>query len=89
MIKNCYNNITIKGGKDPKDVRSYRLVVLNNILCKIFERITNNRQFGFKNQKRTVNVLKIIKIILDGFKINRKQLQSSSKLRKLKTNERK
>ena len=57
-------NPLLKKRKNPKDVRSYRPVALTNILCKIFENMTNkrlawylekekkidNRQFGFKKQ---------------------------------------
>ena len=31
----------LKVGKDPKDVWGYRPVALTNILCKIFEGMTN------------------------------------------------
>ena len=58
-----YNNTPAKGGKKPK--RCYRSVALKNILCKIFERMTNERlvwylakenkiderQFGFRKQE--------------------------------------
>ena len=51
----------------PKDVRSYRPIVLINILCKIFERMKNkglvwylekekkidNIQFGFRKKSTT------------------------------------
>ena len=57
--------------KDPKDIRSYKPVALVNILCKIFERITNkrlvwyferekkvdDRQFSFRKQRNTIGVI--------------------------------
>ena len=67
----------LRKGKDPKVVRSYRPVTLTNILCKIFERMTNkrlvwylererkivDRQFGFRKQRSTIDA---ISKILDG-----------------------
>ena len=44
--KRRWNSVTIttiKGGKDSKDVRSYRPVALTNILYKIFKRMTKKR----------------------------------------------
>ena len=60
--------------KDLKVVWSYRPVALINILCKIFERMTNrdcfgiwrrkkidDRQFGFRKESSTINaILKIL-----------------------------
>ena len=43
----CYNNTTIKGRKKPRDVRSYRPVAIANILCKLFEKMTNKRLFCY------------------------------------------
>ena len=66
----------LKERKDPKDVRSYRPVALTNVLCKIFERMTNkrlvwypekekkvdDRQYGFRKQRSAISK------ILGGFK---------------------
>ena len=72
-IPNTWKHDTItpllKEEKDPKDVRSYRPVALTNILCKKFERITNqrlvwylekkkkidDRQFSFRKQRSTID----------------------------------
>ena len=77
----------LKEGKDPKDIRSYRPVVLTNTLCKIFERMINKRlawymeienkidtrQFGFRKQEKTIDAIsKIITKILEGFKRKKK-----------------
>ena len=65
----------LKKRKDPKDVRSYRPVALTNILCKIFESMTNkrliwylkkekkidDRQFGFRKQRSTIDTISKIK----------------------------
>ena len=81
----------LKEGKYPKDVRSYRPVALTNILCKIFERMTNkklvwylekekkidNRQFGFRKQRITIDAIsKIVTKTLDGFR--RKHMTKST-----------
>ena len=72
----------LKKGKDPKDVRSYRPVVLTNILCKIFERMTNkrlvwylererkidDRQYSFRKQSTSDTISKITTKTLDGFR---------------------
>ena len=60
---------------------SYRPVALTNILSKIFERITNkrivwylekekkidDRQFGFRKQRSTIDAISKITKILNGF----------------------
>ena len=45
----------LKKGKDPKDVRSYRLVVLTNILCKIFEKMTKKRLVWYLEKKKKID----------------------------------
>ena len=66
----------LKERKDPKDVRSYKSVSLINILCKIFERMTNkrlawylekekkiyDRVFGFRKQRSTIDAISKITI---------------------------
>ena len=61
----------LKEEKDSKVVRSYRPLALTNILCKIFERMTNkwlvwylerekkidDRQFGFRKQRSTIDII--------------------------------
>ena len=42
-LLDIYNNPFVEGGKDPKDVLSYRPVAQTNILCKIFKKMTNKR----------------------------------------------
>ena len=74
-IPNTWKHVTtiplLKEGKNTKDFRSYRPVALTNILCKIFERITNKRlvwylekekiiderQFGFRKQISTIDAI--------------------------------
>ena len=86
-IPNIWKHIIItpllKEERDPKDVRSYTPVALTNILCKIFERMTNtslvwylekemkidDRQFVFRIQRSTIDeISKITANILDGFR---------------------
>ena len=69
--KHAIITLLLKEGKDPKDVRSYRLVAQTNILCKIFERLTNkrlvwylerekkmdDRQFSFRKQGSTIDAI--------------------------------
>ena len=50
-IKICYNNIAIKGRKDPKDVRSHKSVAQTNIFCKILKRMTRD-WFGTWRRKK-------------------------------------
>ena len=48
--------------KEGKDVRSYRPVALTNIICKIFGKMIKKGQFGFREQRSTIDViLKITK----------------------------
>ena len=79
--------------KKGKDVKSFNSVALTNILCKIFESMTNKklvwylvkedkineRQFGFRKQRSTIDA---ISKILDGFRRKEKTQKSSSILRK-------
>ena len=73
----------LKERKGSKDVRSYRPVALTNILCKIYEKMTNkklvwylekekkkdNRQFGFRKQRSTTSIIsKITTKIFDRFR---------------------
>ena len=64
----------LKEEKDPKNVRSYRPVTLTDILCKVFERMTNmrlvlylekekidDRQFGIRKERNTIDVISRIK----------------------------
>ena len=56
-IPNTWKHATItpllEKGKNPKDVRSYRLVTLTNILYKILERLTNKRMVWYlENDKK-------------------------------------
>ena len=44
----------LKEGKDQKNFRSYRPVALTNILCKIFERMTNTRLVWYLEREKTV-----------------------------------
>ena len=40
-------------GKDPKDVGSYTLAALKNLLCKIFKNMTNKSQIWMGSGKST------------------------------------
>ena len=42
-------------GKNPKNVKSDILVALTNILCKIFERMTNKRLIWYLEKERKIN----------------------------------
>ena len=85
-ITNTWKQATItpllKNRKDPKDVRSYRPEALTNVLCKIFEKMINERlvwdlekekriakrQLSFRKQRSTIDAIsKIITKFLDGF----------------------
>ena len=54
-IQNTWENATItpllKEGIDPKNVRSYRLVALTNILCKIFKNMTKKEITVLRNKE--------------------------------------
>ena len=78
-MQKIWKHVTItpllKGGKDPKDVRSYRPVSLTNILSNIFKRMTNmrlvwylekekyidDRQFHFRKQRSIIDAISKIK----------------------------
>ena len=73
-IQKIWKHATInsKREENTRDVRSYRPVVLTNVLCKIFKRLSHkrlvwffererqidDRQFGFRNQKRAIDAMK-------------------------------
>jgi Reverse transcriptase (RNA-dependent DNA polymerase) len=64
----------LKPGKDPRIPSSYRPISLTNCLCKLLEKIINNRlvhvlestklfnnqQYGFRKQRSTEDVLLIL-----------------------------
>ena len=58
-IPNTWKHATIttllKEEKDPKDIRSYKLVALRNILCKIFERMTNKRLVWYLEKEKKID----------------------------------
>ena len=77
----------LKEGKNHKDVRTYKPVALTNTLCKIIERMKNerlvrylekekkidDRQFGFRKQSSTIDATSnITTTILNGFRRNEK-----------------
>ena len=78
---------TLKEGKNPKDVRSYRPLALTNILRKIFKRMTkkrliwylekekkiDERQFSFRKQKKIDAISKITTKILERFRRKEKK----------------
>ena len=74
-------------------VRSYRLVALTSIFCKVFERMTcrylekkkkDDSQFGFRKQRSTIDAItKLTTKILNGFRRKEKTAQYSLILIKL------
>ncbi len=72
----------LKPGKKSSEVNSYRPISLTNVLCKLLEKMVNNRlrsvleerklldplQFGFRSQRSTIDLLvKLQQDICDGF----------------------
>ena len=45
----------LKEVKDPEDARSYRPVALTNILCKIFERMTNKKLVWYPKKEKKID----------------------------------
>ena len=45
----------LKEGKDPKNVRSYSPVALTNILCNLFERMTNKRLVWYLEKEKKID----------------------------------
>ena len=64
----------LKTGKDPKDPSSYRPIALTNVLCKLMERLVNNR---LKNQLEKQNLLNNSQ---SGFRRNRSTFDNLIKL---------
>ena len=54
-LKHAIITPLLKVGKDPKDARSYRLVALTDILCKIFERTTNKRLVWHPEKEKKID----------------------------------
>jgi ribonuclease HI/endonuclease/exonuclease/phosphatase family metal-dependent hydrolase len=82
----------LKPGKDPRFSSSYRPISLTNCLCKLLEKIINNRlvhilecnkllpeqQYGFRKNRSTEDVLLILEAeILEGFRLKQHILMTS------------